>query len=165
MAISSLYRYLHVFNKRGNIYEKIFVKNNCSGALRLWIWNQRNGGGRTGFQKSTKKEKSTKRKKSTKKRRRRRRRRVRRRSEEEEEEYEEGEEDEEDEEEYEEEEYEEDDDNQNDNSSTSNGAPNIEWHVGQGTDAEEHVHEGIQTSDVDTFKWSHPKFLRTPLIF
>ena len=30
---------------------------------------------------------------------------------------------------------------------TSEGAPSIEWHVGQGTNGEEHVHEGIQTSD------------------
>ena len=29
----------------------------------------------------------------------------------------------------------------------SEGAPSIAWHVGQGTDLEEHVHEGVQTSD------------------
>ena len=27
------------------------------------------------------------------------------------------------------------------------GAPEMEWYVGQGTDVEEHVHEGMQTSD------------------
>ena len=30
---------------------------------------------------------------------------------------------------------------------SAEGAPAVEWHVGEGTSGEEHVHEGLQTAD------------------